>query len=164
MREEARKKRNQDRLLELFPTFRVRVERVILELERQGFRPRIQDAWRSLADQAVHVANGTSKTLFGFHNVTASNGSKEALAVDLLDDDFPEKPGTNYLLHLAAAAQAEGLTTGLRWGLEEDEIAKIDQAIASQDWDAIIRRGFDTWHVEPTDITIPQAKAGLRPA
>ena len=163
MQEAARKQRNNDTLLELYPAFGARVARLILALEAQGLRPRIQDAWRSLAEQKQAVANGTSHTLFGFHNVTAPDGTPEALAVDLTDDDSPVKPGTKYLLQLAAAAQAEGLETGIRWDLSESMIARVDAAIAAQDWDAKVRVGWDPTHVQPTGITAEEAKAGRRP-
>ena len=51
MKETDRKKKNDTRLLELYPTFRTRLEKVIVALESKGIRPRIQDAWRSPADQ-----------------------------------------------------------------------------------------------------------------
>src|SRR5688572_5039765 len=114
MNEAARKARNDDRLKELFPTFRARVKRVVDQLETGGLRPRIQDAWRSPADQLIAFNNGNSKLKFGFHNVTASNGSPEALAVDMLDDDSPLAPGKSYLLRLAAAAEKAGLVSGIR--------------------------------------------------
>lgn len=164
MDEQSRKQRNDSRLQELYPTFRQRIEAVILELESNGFRPRIQEAWRSIADQKKKVTNGHSKVEFGFHNVTAPDGTKEALAVDLIDDDAPLKPSKNYILHLAAAAEAQGLETGIRWGtFSEDEIAAIDSAIATQDWNADIKIGWDPMHVQPTDVTIDQAKDGARP-
>lgn len=164
MKEADRKKRNDTRLLELYPTFRARLEKVIVALESKGIRPRIQDAWRSPADQEKAFRSGHSKLLFGFHNVTASNGTPEALAVDLLDDDSPLSSSKNYLLHLAAAAEAAGLITGVRWGVPKNLIGAIDAAIGSQDWDANVKVGWDPTHVQPTDVTVAQAKAGKRPA
>lgn len=164
MKEADRKKRNDTRLLELYATFRAHLEKVIVALESKGIRPRIQDAWRSPADQEKAFRSGHSKLLFGFHNVTASNGTPEALAVDLIDDDSPLSPSKNYLLHLAAAAEAAGLVTGIRWGVPKNLIGAIDAAIASQDWDANVKVGWDPTHVQPTDVTVAQAKAGKRPA
>lgn len=164
MKEADRKKRNDTRLLELYTTFRARLEKVIVALESKGIRPRIQDAWRSPADQEKAFRSGHSKLLFGFHNVTASNGTPEALAVDLIDDDSPLSPSKNYLLQLAAAAEATGLVTGIRWGVPKNLIGAIDAAIASQDWDANVKVGWDPTHVQPTDVTVAQAKAGKRPA
>lgn len=164
MKEDARKKRNKDRLEELFPTFRARLEKVIKDLEGEGLRPRIQDAWRSPADQLAAFNAGHSKLKFGFHNVTGSKGEKEALAVDLLDDDDPLNPGKPYLLKLAAAAEQHALTTGVRWGVPKKLIAGIDNAIAAKDWKADVKIGWDPTHVEPTGITVSEAKAGIRPA
>ncbi len=164
MKEVKRKERNDERLLELYPTFRVRVERVIVELEAKGIRPRIQDAWRSIADQKIAFDTGHAKVLFGFHNVTAPNGKDpEALAVDMLDDDSPLSLSKSYLLQLAAAAEAAELITGIRWGVPTKLIGAIDAAIASKDWDAKVKIGWDPSHIQPTDITIAQAKAGKRP-
>ena len=163
MRETDRKKRNDTRLLELYPTFRARIKQVIVALEAKGIRPRIQDAWRSPADQKKAYESGHSKLLFGFHNVTAYSGTPEALAVDLLDDDSPLSPRKNYLLQLAAAAEEVGLITGIRWDMPKRLIRAIDAAIASQDWDANVKVGWDPTHVQPADITVAQAKADIRP-
>lgn len=163
MKEADRKKRNDTRLLELYVTFRARLTRVLLALEAKGVRPRIQDAWRSPADQERAFRNGHSKLLFGFHNATATSGTPEALAVDLLDDDSPLSPSKSYLLQLAAAAEAEGLITGIRWGIPKHLITAIDAAIAAQDWNANVKIGWDPTHVQPTTVTVAQAKAGIRP-
>ena len=164
MKEADRKKRNDDRLGELFPTFRARLKTVIGALEANGIRPRIQDAWRSPADQKIAFDSGHSKLLFGFHNVTAANGTPEALAVDLLDDDSPLSPGKAYLLQLAAAAEKAGLVTGICWGVPGKLVAAIDRAIADKDWNADVKIGWDPTHVQPTDVTVAQARAGKRPA
>ena len=162
MKVAALKMRNDDYILELHLTFRERIARVIARLESQGFRPRIQDAWRSPEQQKKAFDSGHSKLLFGFHNVTGSNGTPEALAVDLLDDDSPLNPSKNYLLQLAAAAEAAGLITGIRWGVPKKLIGAIDAAIASRDWDANVKVGWDPTHVQSADITVAQAKAGTR--
>ena len=164
MKEADRKKRNDDRLTELFPTFGARLRKVIGALEKGGIRPRIQDAWRSPADQKKAFDSGHSKLLFGFHNVTAPDGTPEGLAVDLLDDDSPLSPGNAYLLRLAAEAEKAGLMTGVRWGVPNKLIVAIDQAIADKDWNANVKIGWDPTHVQPTDVTVAQAKAGRRPA
>ena len=164
MNEDQRKKRNETRLLELYPTFRARVARVIDTLQAKQLRPRIQSGWRSAADQEIAFNSGHSELLFGFHNVTGANGTPESLAVDMLDDDSPLKPSNVYLLHLAAAAQAAGLITGIRWGVPDKLAEAIDAAIASQDWQAKVKIGWDPTHVQPTDVSVAQARAGIRPA
>ena len=164
MTEPKRKARNVQRLTELYPTFRARLARVIEDLESQGLRPRIQDAWRSPQKQLEAFNSGHSKLKYGFHNVTSKDGKPEALAVDLLDDNSPADEGREYLLRLAAAAESQGLVTGIRWGLEPAFRTAIDNAIAARDWTSKVKIGWDPAHVEPTGITPAQAKQGSRPA
>ena len=164
MNEPDRKTRNTERMKTLFPTFASPVARVINRLETDGMRPRIQDAWRSPEDQRKAFETGHSKLLFGFHNVTGAGGRPEALAIDLLDDDAPLAASRKYTLKLAAAAEAEGLISGVRWGLPQKLRDAIDVAIANQDWEAPVKFGWDPLHVEPTGITVAEARGGKRPA
>lgn len=162
MNEERRKQRNDQRLFELHPAFRNRLKMIIVALEAQGLRRRIQDAWRSLQDHLKAFNSGHSKLKFGFHNVPGRNGEKEALAVDLLDDNLPASEGSAYLLQLPAAAECFGLATGIRWGLPAKLREAIDTALAAQEA-APVKIGWDPAHVEATGITPGQAKQGLRP-
>ena len=164
MNEQKRKERNTQRVTELYSTFGAKIKKVIADLEAQGLRPRIQDAYRSPADQLIAFQTGHSKLKYGFHNVTGAGGKKESLAVDMLDDDHAAQEGSEYLLHLAAAAEAHGLVTGIRWGVPKKLRAPIDAAIANKNWKAPVKVGWDPSHVEPTGITPQQAKAGKRPA
>lgn len=163
MNEPKRKERNAMRLQELHPSFRKRIQSVIADLEQQGLRPRIQDAWRSPEDQMKAFKAGHSKLKFGFHNVTGANGAKESLAVDMLDDNNPLNPRAPYLLRLAAAAEKQGLATGIRWGLPVKLREAINQALADENWEAPVKIGWDPTHVQPTGITPSEAKAGKRP-
>lgn len=163
MIEELRRARNEERLAELYPTFADRVEKVLRELEALGWYPRIQDAWRSINDQEEAYNKGHAKVHFGFHNVTGINGNKEALAVDMLDDEAPLNPSKPYLLQLAAEAEKAGLVTGIRWGLPDEMVKAIDTAIANEEWRAPVKIGWDPTHIQPTGITIAEAKAGKRP-
>jgi len=163
MKEEQRKQRNTDRLTELYPSFRVKIKAIIKDLESQGLRPRIQDAYRSPEDQLAAFNTGRSKLKYGFHNVTGADGAKESLAVDMLDDDHPAQEGSEYLLRLAAAAEKQGLVTGIRWGLPKKLREAIDTAIADKKWNAQVKIGWDPAHIEPTGITPTQAKTGKRP-
>ena len=159
-----RTKRNSERLAELFPASRKRISAVLIELESQDLRPRIQDAWRSPEDQLKAFNSGHSKLKYGFHNVTGANGEKEALAVDMLDDDHPAQEGAEYLLRLAAAAQRQSLVTGIGWGLPQKLRLAIAVAITQGDWKAPVKIGWDPAHIEPTGLTPMQAKAGQRPS
>lgn len=163
MKEADRKKRNAERLKQLYPSFGASVEKLIALLEARQLRPRIQDAWRSLADQKEAFEKGRAKVLFGFHNVTAKDGTPESLAVDLLDDDSPLDPSKRYLLQLAEVAQTLGLETGIRWGVPAKLVKGIDQAIQDKEWDANVKIGWDPTHVQPKGISIAEAKSGGRP-
>ncbi|HXQ32542.1 MAG TPA: hypothetical protein VN843_00835, partial [Anaerolineales bacterium] len=87
MNEADRLQHNQRKLQELYPGFRARIEAVLKEIERSGYRPRVQAAWRSPAEQLEAYRRGTSKVQYGFHNVTGAGGEKESLAADIWDDD-----------------------------------------------------------------------------
>ena len=163
MNEQQRKQRNQQRVTELWPSFGQKIEAVIAAMEAAGLRPRIQDAWRSPEDQLIAFNTGHSKLKYGFHNVTGAGGHKEALAVDMLDDDHPLNSAPAYLLQLAAIAESQGLVTGIRWGLEPPMAKAVNDAIASQNWNAPVKIGWDPTHIQPTGITESEAKAGQRP-
>jgi hypothetical protein len=163
MEESARQQRNQQRLTECFPKFAKRVKAVIQDLEAQGFRPRIQDAHRTIANQLIAFQNGFSKVKFGFHNVTSTNGKPESLAVDLLDDDKPLNPTRRYMILLAASAQANGLNSGIFFGLPQSLRQGLRNAIQNRDFNPAIKIGFDPTHIEASGLTIAEAKAGKRP-
>ncbi len=163
MTEPQRQQRNANKLLELFPSFRARISRVLVDLEAMGMRPRIQEAYRSPADQLIAFNSGHSKLKFGFHNVTGSNNEKESLAVDMLDDDNPLNLSKSYLLKLAFASENNGVITGIRWGVPGKLIVAIDTAIAAQDWNANVKIGWDPSHIQPVGITVTEAKIGKRP-
>lgn len=164
MNESARQQRNLDRLQELHPAFRQRVQIMLAALEAAGLHPRCQDAWRSPEQQLLAWRNGYSKLKFGFHNVTGTEGDPAALAVDVLDNDAPDTASPAFLLQLAAAAEQTGLRTGIRWGLPLALARAVDRAIAARDWQAAIKLGWDPTHVETCDVTVAQARAGLRPS
>lgn len=163
MNDTARRQRNQARMHELFPTFASRVASTIRVLEDEGWRPRIQDAWRSIEAQTAACAAGHSRMRFGFHNLTGADGRPEALAVDLLDDDAPLNPGKPYLLRLAGAAEQSGLCSGIRWGLPRRLARAIDEAITLREWQAPVKIGWDPTHLQPVGLTVAQARAGARP-
>ncbi len=164
MKEAARIDRNKQRLGECFPAFAKRVVKVIKEMDEAGFRPRIQDAHRTIQDQLKAFNAGFSDVKFGFHNVTGANGKPEALAVDMLDDDHPVTAPRKYLIKLASVAQKNGLHSGIFFRLKTAAERKaLQDAIDSLNFDPKIRIGFDPTHLEPTGITIAEAKTGTRP-
>lgn len=163
MNETERIAYNKNKLQQLYLPFRLRIEAVIREMEQAGYRPRVQQAWRSVADQLEAYRRGTSRVQFGFHNITSPTGAKEALAADIWDDDRLEQVKVDFMLHLAAAAEANGLITGIRWELADEDSVLIDIALKNKNWGAKVRVGFDPLHVEPVGITIQEAKDGKRP-
>jgi hypothetical protein len=154
--------RNRAMLRALDPAIRDKIEAVLADLQGHGFRPRIQDAWRSPAEQRALYDKGRSRVKFGFHNVTVA-GRASALAADILDDDHPLAPSRRFLLQLFASASAHGLTTGLMWGLSAKEAARTQAAVHNRNWDAQACIGWDPCHVQVVGITIAQARRGERP-
>jgi hypothetical protein len=171
MHENQRKKWNAEKLAELYPPFGDKIGAILIELESFGFRPRIQEAWRSEADQLKAFNSGHSQLKFGFHNVTGANGRKESLAIDLVDDDIINNRKTKYssaefLLRLEAATRRQGLMTGISFGLEKFQGAMelIEAAISNGDFLAPIKHfGWDPGHIQPRDMTAIDAKKGKRP-
>lgn len=162
MTDAARFERNRTMLTECERSFRTALASVLMQLQGEGFRPRIQCAWRSLEDQQAAYLSGTSHVLFGFHNVTAPDGTPQALAADVLDDDHPLNPSRPYLLALTRYARKAGLDTGLTWDLPANIRIALNIALATgQPWDGKV--GWDSCHVETTAVTVEDAKAGKRP-
>jgi uncharacterized protein YvpB len=163
MLEQDRQARNTQKLAEMYPTFRTRAAAVVKELEGYGYRPRIQEAWRSPSDQLAAFRSGHSQLMYGLHNVTATNGAKEALAADIIDDNNPLSINLPFVLHLLAAAENNGLTSGVYWNLSDVNVAAIHTAIATKNWNAKVHIGWDPMHVEVTGISVAEAKDGKRP-
>lgn len=173
MTEDARKARNVERLGLCYPPFAGRIAAVIARLELEGFRPRIDQSWRTPAQHAQQVADGTSKSSWSFHMATTPDGKPDALAVDLLDDDYPvpsnhqqEWPDRfrQYVLWLATLTRQFGLETGVDWGLSTDERRALATALTTDPLSYHGPFGWDPLHCEPRDLTLAAAKTGKRPA
>ena len=137
---------------------------VIEDMAAKGFRPRIQDAHRSIAKQLEKDKHGCAHVKFGFHNVTDVHGKPEALAVDMLDDDNPKDPSRRYLITLSSVAQANGLHSGIFFDLKPDAArTTLQNAIDTLNFDTSIKMGFDPTHLQPVGLTIADAKDGKRP-
>src|SRR4029453_2491588 len=130
MQEPARLKRNKDRLVECFPAFAKRLRRALGALEAQGFRDAHPGCVALPRSPRGGLLSGHSQLRFGFHNVTGAGGAKESLACDVLDDDHPLNPRRRYLLALAIACRAEGLETGVLWGLPAHLKKGVEAALA----------------------------------
>lgn len=172
MTEEARHTRNLQRLTQCYPPFAARVQRLIADLEREGFRPRIQDAWRVPAAQAAAQASGNSQVAWSFHQATTPDGRPDALAVDLLDDDYPvlgydqaQWPDRfrQYLLWLASLAPQFDLETGIAWGLTPQDRRALYFALSTDPLTYRGEIGWDPTHLEPRQLTRAAARRGVRP-
>ncbi len=160
MTDADRTDRNRERLTECHPAFRHRLAMVLAQLQSQGFRPRIQDAWRSPEDQLLAFQTGHSKLRWGFQ--TAPDGLPDALAADVLDDDAPLNPRLDFVFALAKEALLNGLTTGITWGLPPTIRKSLNYAILNEaTWTGKI--GWDACHVEVVGVSVQQAMAGVRP-
>ncbi len=59
---------------------------------------------------------------------------------------------------------AEGLITGIRWDLPVRLVKDTNNAIAAEDWNANVKISWESTHIQPTGITIAEAKSGKRPS
>jgi len=168
-----RQERNALLLAQCWPPFADKVAVIISRMESERWRPRVQQAWRSPAEQAEDVRKGVSTVLFGFHNVTAAGGKPESLAVDLVDDDAPLAAQWGFITRANELAARLGLMTGILWGkkgdrfpLSEVEKARIVNATSTGDWSLVKpqRVGFDALHIQPVGLKPREAQAGKRPA
>ena len=104
-----------DKLLQLHPVLRRKVEAILSDLAGHGFPAVIGSAWRSKEEQAVLHKHGFSKVLFSFHNATYPGGRPCALAADIVARDTGwGAPGVFWLL-LARTRQAHGLHACAPW-------------------------------------------------
>lgn len=153
---------NHQKLNELHPAFRSKIQIVLSELRSRGLRPRIATAWRSAQAQADAVAVGSSKVEFGFHNTTGPNGEKQAWACDIVDDNKARVTNPNFFFPLAKIAESHGMVTGIRWGLSEKDVETVELSIQQEDWagTTTMRTGWDPAHVQPVGITARDAQKG----
>ena len=136
---------------------------VLMGMEALAFRPRIQCAYRSPEEQETAYESGHSSVRWGYHCCETPDGHPDALAIDVLDDDSPLAPRREYLMALTTTARANGLNTGLLWGLPDNIRAAIEAALARGEvYEGHI--GFDPTHVEAVGVSIADARAGERPA
>jgi RHS repeat-associated protein len=103
---------NPDNLSGLKPVFREMVELTMIELEQQGWSPRVAEGLRTPAQQAAKVAAKTSTTLNSAH--------LKGYAADIIDSRWgwggpAAKHSFRYWHELGAVAQRQGLTWGGHW-------------------------------------------------
>ena len=123
----------------LYPPLKGKIEDIIAELEKEGFKPRIVTGFRSRKTQFLKKQQGFSTVDYSYHNVvTGTKGSpkKASLAVDMIDSRYgwgEEKSGrlllnssktkgaANFFKRLGAISKKYNLTWGGDWfGLSTD--------------------------------------------
>jgi hypothetical protein len=136
-----------------------------VDLEHYGWKPRIQDAWRSPEDQLKAFESGHSKLKYGYHNITGPNGEKESFACDILREDSTVLVAEReYCIALAHYARKQELRTGITWGVPREFQLAIDAAVISGDVGRPIKIGWDPCHVEPnTGWMLQDFQNGWRP-
>ena len=115
---------------------------------------------------------GTSLSSWSFHMALTADGKPDALAVDLLDDDYPVPDAhqhlwpqhfRDYLLTLASLAANYDLHTGIAWELHQQDRIALATALGTDPLSYTGPIGFDPTHVEPRSLSLIAAKVGKRP-
>jgi hypothetical protein len=140
MTDSALKSRNEKMITELWPALRPKVKAILEDMKGHGFRPRIQVAYRTLAQQLATVASGNSWVTWSYHMAKNSDGSKGALAADIIDDDLLYNSSRFFEL-LEKSAKSHGLETGRGWRKKDPAHVQYPESI----------------------ITLSRAKKGARP-
>ncbi len=159
--------RNGAMLTQCHPFIREKVAAVLGDLSGHGYRPRIQQAWRSASEQAGNVSRGVSKVSWSYHMAAGAGGVPESLAADLVDDSDPTQAGSGadrFFLMLSGSAWGHGLNTGVLWGLSAGERSVLIAAVSGKDWGNGCALGWDAGHVEVRGISLGAAKRGVRVA
>ena len=158
MLEIRRRKRNTDQLKLMAPTVALQVREVLADLEAWGFRPRLQETYRTLAEQRQKFEQGLSRISgAGPHTlvevVSPSYFVPASRATHVLDDDSPLDPSPKFLASLAISAAKHGLRSGVIFGLEGDHRTKVNSAINQGLFKILAillvrERGWDPNHIE----------------
>jgi hypothetical protein len=106
----------QKKLESMHPDLRTKVEAVMYSLRRLGYKPTITNAWRSVCEQARLVQQKRSKVLFSFHNVQHPDGTPNAHAADIVDENHQYDLARKETLLFFDALGKEAKKVGLYWG------------------------------------------------
>jgi hypothetical protein len=119
---------------------------IMLQLEALGYEPEVAQGLRTVADEATHVANGTSQTMHSYHIL--------GLAVDIVD----KKWGWNIPLHhkfwydygkivCATTSDYGEIQWGGVWALGDERWPLIEKAQQEQS-DAPLTWFMDVAHLQ----------------
>jgi hypothetical protein len=144
----------------LDPAFRTRVERVLVELRQQGFKPRVRTTWRSPDRQElIFVGGRLSERLrntgpatrarggMSCHNLTDDQHVAASLAADISASGNKSGAGhARFYRALGEAAHAEGLVWGGDWRRSNRTWARYDL-------------GWDPGHVQSPRCSVRKRRA-----
>lgn len=160
MLEMMRRRRNANELKLLAPDVAASVRAVLQDLEAYGYRPRLQETFRTLEEQQKKFEKGLSHIKgVGPHTLVenvAGHYVPASRATHVLDDDSPLDPSPAFLASLAIAANKHMLRSGVIFGLDGEHRTKVNSAI-NQGFFKILaillqkERGWDPNHIEDID-------------
>jgi len=160
-----RKDSNAKKLDELYYKFVPKVKAIIKDLESHGWQPSIVWAWRSPEEQRRLYQQGSTRILYGYHNVSDPLGGPQAMAVDIVDARYGFECPNRFWLLLASSALAHGCETGVLW-VGNNLLLKnrILKAIKNKEWTYNGPLGWDCAHVQmlPNSM-LKKVRKGWRP-
>ena len=136
-----------NRIEDCTPVLEMKVKTILIQMAAFGEKPKVYETLRTVAEQRKKVEDGVSKTMHSMH-LPGSDG--KARAADIADAKKAWGAAKPFWLKLAAAAHRQGLQTGGDWGLPYSLRVAFWRAVASQDWSANVKTGWDVAHVELT--------------
>lgn len=175
-----RRYNNGTKIRQIHTASQPKFQAVINDLEKNGQRPYIAQAWRSEAEQ-LRLYNQRPRVTwvtYSYHNATTKSGGPDALAFDLVPyqnnpNAYWEDGHDDFYLMAASSAKSHKLGSGIYWGLPTSQRQRIDQAITAKVWkrkppDATkfysgVKFGIDQYHVEHSTLSLAKVKAGKRP-
>lgn len=163
MHERDRRFINEHRLLMIDSSIRTKVSEVISELEELGERPIIHhELWRTPDEQVAIFHRGDSQVTWSYHCATDPDGHPASLAADIVDADCDEAATHQFWMKLGHCALKRDMEWGGLWGLPEEQRQQIRELVHDRQWDYEIELGWDKPHIQTTEVTLAEARAGKR--
>ena len=154
---------NTQRLTMIDLSIRSKVAEVLQELEELGERPLIHhELFRTQEEQIAIFHRGDSQVTWSYHCATDKDGNPATLAADIVDANYDEGASHQFWMKLGHCAMKRDLEWGGLWGLPQDQRQNIRDLTADCKWDADVELGWDKPHIQTTEVTLAEAKAGKR--
>ena len=106
---------------QLHPELSRRLEPVLQDLKNRGWNPVVStvpgSAFRTAAQQGVHLRAGRSAVPFSAHQVSGPHGEKWSMAAHIFDPSVGTNPSSDHAFSqdLQTAAERNGLRSGRPW-------------------------------------------------